>query len=89
MTKAALRARIQELMASGALPEDPPPITRPAPWSTPGKTRSRILLGGPLHEACTICGEPGPQVQYFYIAGQVVRVHAACDALWQQERAAH
>jgi hypothetical protein len=43
--------------------------------------KSRILIGSPLHEPCTICGEPGPQVQYFYIADQVVRVHAACDAL--------
>jgi len=43
-------------------------------------------VGGPLHEPCTICGEPGPQVQYFYVAGQVVTVHAACDRLWKQER---
>jgi hypothetical protein len=28
----------------------------------------------------------GPQAEYFYIAGHVVRVHAACDALWKQER---
>jgi hypothetical protein len=80
------RASIRELMASGVLPPDPPPITRPEPWSTPGNKRSKILIGGPLHAPCTICGEPGPQVQYFYIAGQVVRVHAACDAVWKQER---
>ena len=43
-------------------------------------------MGGPLHEPCTICGEPGPQIQYFYIAGLVVSVHAACDALWKRER---
>jgi hypothetical protein len=89
MLEPKLRARIRKLMASGALPDDPRPITRPGPTSTPGNTKSRVLIGGPLHDPCTICGEPGPQVQYFYIAGQVVRVHAACDALWQQERAAH
>jgi hypothetical protein len=44
-------------------------------------------VGGPLHEPCTICGGPSPEVQYFYIAGLVVRVHAACDVLWQLERA--
>ena len=87
MTQSELRAKIRELIASGALPSDPPPIERPAPTSTPGNTRSRILVGGTLHEPCTICGEPDPQVQYFYIAGQVVSVHAACDALWQRERA--
>ena len=74
-------------MASGVLPSEPPPIMRPAPTPTPGNTKSRILIGGKLHEPCTVCGEPGPQVQYFYISGQVVSVHAACDALWKQERA--
>jgi ribosomal protein S14 len=43
----------------------------------PGNTKSRILIGGALHEPCTICGEPGPQVQSFYIGGHVVRTHAA------------
>jgi len=86
MTAPDLHARIRELMASGVLPEGPPPITRPAPWSTPGNKRSKVLVGGPLHEPCTICGEPGPQIQYFYIAGLVVSVHAACDALWKRER---
>ena len=81
-----LRGKIRELIASGTLPGDPAPIERPAPTSTPGNSRSRILVGGPLHEPCTICGEAGPQVQYFYIAGQVVRAHTACDALWQKER---
>ncbi len=27
-----------------------------------------------------ICGEAGPQGSYFWLAGLVVRVHAACDA---------
>jgi hypothetical protein len=44
-------------------------------------------LGGPLLEPRTICGEPGPQIQYICIAGQVVRVHAACDTVWKQGRA--
>jgi hypothetical protein len=88
MTDLERRAKIRELIASGALPDDPPPIERPAPASTPGNARSRILIGGPLHEPCTICGGPGPEVQHFYIAGQVVNVHAACDALWQLERRA-
>jgi hypothetical protein len=86
MDQVELHAKIRELMTSGVLPADPPPITRPSPTSTPGVKRSKILVGGPLHEPCTICGEPDPQVQYFYIAGRVVLVHAACDAVWQQER---
>lgn len=86
MLGADLRAKIRELMASGVLPTDPPPITRPGPTSTPGTTRSKTLVGGPHQEPCAICGEPGPQVQHFYIGGRVVRVHAACDALWKLEQ---
>src|SRR5882724_7550050 len=76
MTDADLRAKIRELMASSVLPVDTPPIRRSAPTSTTGNTKSRILIGGPLHEPCTLCGESGPQIQCFYIAGQVVRVRA-------------
>jgi hypothetical protein len=71
------RAKGLESIASGALPADPAPVERPAPTSTPGNRPSRILVGGVLHEPCTVCGDPGPQVQYFYIAGQVVSVHTA------------
>jgi ribosomal protein S14 len=86
MTETELRAKVRELMASDVLPEEPAPITRPGPTSTLGTRRSRTLVGGPHQERCTICGEPRPEIQHFYIAGQVVRVHAACDAVWQQER---
>ena len=86
MDAAELRMKIRELMVSGALPEEPPPIGGPASWSTPGSKRTRMLIGWHLHGPCTICDEPGPQVQYFYVAGQVVRVHASCDALWRLER---
>ena len=81
-----LGSKIRDLMASGVMPNEPAPITPPVAASTPTNKPSRMLIGGPLHEPCTICGEPGPQVQYFYVAGQVVTVHAACDRLWKQER---
>jgi hypothetical protein len=77
MTQAELRTKIRELMASGVLPSGPPLIERP---------RTHSVVKNPLPEPCTVCGEPGPQVSYFYLAGFVVRVHAPCDALWQQER---
>ena len=86
MTSADLHTKIRELIAAGVLPEDPPAIERSAPTTIPEIKRSRILVGGSLHEPCTICDEPGPQVQYFYLAGHVVSVHAACDAIWQQEK---
>jgi len=75
MIEAAHRARIRELMASGALPNDPPVIQR-----------SGQLPAGRGRDACVICTEPDPTVNYFWTGGLVVRVHAACDALWQQER---
>jgi putative transposase len=58
-------------MASGVLPSGPPLIERP---------RTHTVVNNPLPEACTVCGEPGPQVSYFYLAGLVVRLHASCDA---------
>jgi hypothetical protein len=81
------RTTIRELMASGVLPHESALSERPASTSTPRNWPSRVLVGGPRHEPCTICGGPGLQVQYFYVAGQVVTVHAACDGLWKQERA--
>lgn len=65
MTEAELRAKIRKLMASGALPSSPPLIERP---------RMHTVVNSPLPEPCTVCGEAGPQVSYFYLAGQVVRV---------------
>jgi hypothetical protein len=84
MSAADLRAKIRELMASGVLPKEPPPIVGPASWSTPKNKRPRILIGWNLRGPCTICGGPDPQVQYCYLEGQVVKVHAVCDALWKE-----
>lgn len=86
MSDAGLRAKIRELIASGVLPNEPAPITREAQAPMPGKKPARTRIGGSRPASCTICGEPAPQVQYFYIAVQTVSVHAACDALWKQER---
>ena len=72
-------------MTSGALPGGPPLMEKLVPGQR--DTPTRIFVSNPLPEPCTICGEPGPQVSYFYLVGQLVRVHAACDAVWQQERA--
>ena len=47
---------------------------------------ARIALRYPRPEPCIICLEPGPQIALFYTAGRAVRLHAACEALWLQER---
>jgi hypothetical protein len=78
MTQAELRAKIRELMASGDLPSDPPSIERRG-----GRGGDPVRLSG------AVFGLPraGPQVALFYTDDLAVRLHAACEALWQQERA--
>jgi hypothetical protein len=81
LSQSALRARIRELIASGALPGEPPSIERPVDRLLSNR-RARTLIGDRLRELCTICDDEGSQVAYF---GRVVRVRAACDALWKLE----
>jgi hypothetical protein len=77
MTQTELRARIRTLMASGALPSEPPVISG---------TGDVGAVKNPLPGSCSVCGERDPQITLFHTAGLVVRLHAACEALWQQER---
>jgi len=83
MTEAELRAKIRALMAAGELPNEAPSIKRR------GADESvRFALQDPAREPCVICGEPRTQVALFFTGGLMVRLHAACEALWQQERQA-
>jgi len=86
MTDAQLRARVRELMASGVLPSEPAPIQRTVPPAPIGPKPHMFIRDSLLDQPCTICGELAPQAQLFYAGAIVVRVHAACNALWQQER---
>jgi hypothetical protein len=87
MTDAELRRRIRDLMSSGVLPGEPAPIQRKVPPAPQGHRNQRMFVGDSLlKEACTICGKLAPEIQHFYSAGLVVRVHALCDAVWKQER---
>jgi hypothetical protein len=83
MTNAELRATIRALMASGALPSEAPSIERRG-----GDESARCVLQDPALEPCAICGEPRTHVALFFAGGLMVRLHAACEALWQQERQA-
>jgi len=69
-------------MGYGALPAERPSIERRG--VTPGERD--LFVKNPVAEPCMVCGEPGPQIALFYLAGGVVRLHAACEALWRQER---
>jgi hypothetical protein len=84
MTEPDLRAKVRALMASGVLPSAPPVIER-AGRGTEGD-RARMVVNNPRAEPCSICGESGPTISYFWPGGVMVRVHAACDAIWRQER---
>ena len=84
MTEAELRTRIRALLETGELPRTLPAAQK----VTPG-TLSRIAqiqVGRVADAACLACGEPDPMVTYSYPDGRVVRLHAACDAIWQEER---
>ena len=56
-----------------------------AEWLSPLQI-SRWLAGAHRSEPCMVCAEPEPTVSYFWPGGIVVRLHAACDALWKMER---
>lgn len=76
-----LRTKIRELMASGELPSEAPSIERRG-----GEQSARFALQDPALEPCAICGEPQTHGALFFTGGLMVRLHAACEALWQQER---
>jgi hypothetical protein len=82
---AELRAKVRELMASGILPRNLPPMKRTGPGE--GIPGAQMLIGEQPEQLCTVCEERGPQVAYIY-AGElfIVRLHTDCDELWQQER---
>ena len=80
------RARIRQLMASGQLP----PVSTLPDAILPGRAVRvrRIVIGRSTLEPCLICGEADPMISYTYTDRKVIRLHAACDALWHQEREA-
>ena len=81
-----LRARIRQLMASGELPPGRLTLADKIPGHAVRVTR--IVIGRSTREPCLICGEADPMLTFTYADQKVVRVHAACDALWSQDRAA-
>ena len=81
MTRGELRAKIRALMASGDLPSEAPSIERRGTDES-----ARFALQDPALEPCAICGEPRTHVALFFTGGLMVRLHAACEALWKQER---
>ena len=83
MDQIELRVRIRLLMASGELPPGPPLADKIPPTQVVRLTR--ILIGRVTRGPCLICDDPGPNVSYIYADRKVIRLHAACDALWQQQ----
>lgn len=57
MTEPALRAKIRELMTSGALPSVLPAAERIGPGQGPRVTQS--VVGQSPHERCMVCEELG------------------------------
>lgn len=85
MNEQEIRERIRELMVSGALPPvlgDGARVNedgRGVPAQADGRT---VDVG-----SCAICGQPGPQISYYFPGDSIQHFHASCDLLWQEERA--
>ncbi len=82
MDHSELRVRIRLLMASGELPPGPPLGDKILPGQVARLTR--IVIGRATQGSCLICDEPGANVSYTYADRKVIRLHSACDAVWQQ-----
>jgi len=85
MTEAELRAKIRDLMASGILPRDLPPIKRTGPGE--GIPGAQMLIGEQPDQVCP-SAKRGARKLPTYTGGElfIVRLHTDCDELWQQER---
>ena len=85
MNEREIRERIRELMMAGALP---PVLADSSLVSESGRgVAAQVHVGTVDLDTCAICGQPGPQLSYYYPGGRVLRFHAYCDLLWQEERA--
>ena len=83
MDQIELRVRMRLLMASGELPPGPPLADKLLPAQVARLTR--IVIGRVRRGPCLICDTPSPNVTYTYADRKVIRLHGACDALWQQQ----
>ena len=84
MDETELRARIRELLSSGRIPRVLP--TAAGPKGSGAVSEPRILVGVQPAEHCSLCGEVGPVVSYTYPDGRVIRMHALCNIVWDDER---
>ncbi len=84
MNEREICERIRELMEAGALP---PTLVDSSLVSESGRdVPARAHAGTVDLASCAICGKPGPQMSYYYPGGRILRFHAYCDLLWQEER---
>ena len=85
MNEREIRERIRDLMVAGVLP---PTLVDSSLVSETGRgVPGQVHVGTLDLESCAVCGDRGPQVSYYYPGGQILRFHAQCDLLWQEERA--
>ena len=85
MDEREIRERIRALMVAGELP---PALADSSIVSESGRgVAAQVHVGTVDVERCAICGQPGPQLSYYYPGSRILRFHAFCDLLWQEERA--
>jgi hypothetical protein len=84
MNEREIRERIRELMTAGALP--PAQVVSSRVAESGRGVASQVHVGTVDLEKCAICGDPGPRLSYYYPGSRILRFHAYCDLLWQEER---
>jgi hypothetical protein len=85
MNEREIRERIRELMMAGELP---PTLADSSLVTESGRgVPAQVHVSTTDAATCAICGQPGPQLSYYYPGSRILRFHAYCDLLWQEERA--
>ena len=84
MNEREIRERIRELMTAGALA--PAQVVGSRVVESGRGVAAQAHVGTVDLEKCAICGDPGPQLSYYYPGSRILRFHAYCDLLWQEER---
>jgi hypothetical protein len=85
MNEREIRERIRALMTAGQLP--PVLIDSSLVGESGRAVSAQVHVGTDDVATCAICGQPGPQLSYYYPGSRILRFHAYCDLLWQEERA--
>jgi hypothetical protein len=79
-----LRQHARRLLDGGDVPGERLALVRSEPGIGP-RVPTTVIAPEP-DALCSLCGVYRPRVAYHQPDGQVLRLHAACQAIWLEER---